>query len=226
PTLRFGYDTVRYDLTAGPLAGNALLVEVGGQYLPWLRAVSGFVRGDAASYLQISGRAKLMLRAAAGSSFAPDDTGKTWARTFWITAADNLRGYYWNDLAYLIGRDYWVTNVELQLPLDPVLRLAIFDSLFAVAAVDFGGVFNSWSTRAGCDIKRDRCPDGSSVKPSDLGAWDVRTLTGVLGVNMLFGPLLLRLHFGHPFDIGGVRTPALRDGTSWVTNVTLRYFFF
>ncbi|HEX8908798.1 MAG TPA: hypothetical protein VF805_06320, partial [Anaeromyxobacteraceae bacterium] len=226
PTLRFGYDTVRYDLTAGPLAGNALLAEVGGQYLPWLRAVSGFVRADAASYLQISGRAKLMLRAAAGSSFAPDETGKTWARTFWITAADNLRGYSWNDLAYLIGRDYWVTNVELQLPLDPVLRLAIFDSLFAVAAVDFGGVFNSWSTRAGCDIKRDRCPDGSSVKPSDLGAWDVRTLTGVLGVNMLFGPLLLRLHFGHPFDIGGVRTPALRDGTSWVTNVTLRYFFF
>jgi hypothetical protein len=35
--------------------------------------------------------------------------------------------------------------------------------------------------------------------------------TGVLGVNVLFGPLLLRVHFGHPFDIGGLETPALRD---------------
>lgn len=226
PTFRYGYDTVRYDPTAGPLAGNALLLEVGGQYLPWLRAVSGFVRADGTTYFQISGRAKLFLRAAAGTSFAPDDSGRTWARTWWLTAADNLRGYYWNDLAYLIGRNYWVTNAELQLPLDPVLRLAIFDSLFGVAALDFGGVFNGWSTRAGCDIQRDRCPDGNAVRPSDLGAWDVRTLTGVLGVNMLFGPLLLRVHFGHPFDIKGVRTPALRDGASWVTNVTLRYFFF
>jgi hypothetical protein len=36
----------------------------------------------------------------------------------------------------------------------------------------------------------------------------------------------LRVHFGHPFRIGGLDTPALRNGTSWVTNITLRYFFF
>ena len=48
----------------------------------------------------------------------------------------------------------------------------------------------------------------------------------LLGFNLLFGPLLLRVHFGHPFDIGGVRTPALQRGSSWVTNVTLRYFFY
>jgi hypothetical protein len=58
------------------------------------------------------------------------------------------------------------------------------------------------------------------------GAWEARTLTGVLGFNVLFGPLLLRVHFGHPFDIGGQVTPAQRTGDSWVTNVTLRYFFF
>ena len=57
------------------------------------------------------------------------------------------------------------------------------------------------------------------------GAWEARTLTGVLGANVLFGPLLLRVHFGHPFDIGGQQTPAQQDGESWVTNVTLRYFF-
>jgi len=226
PTVRYGYDTVRYDPDAGPISRNALLLELGGQYLPSPRALNGFARTDAVTYLHIAGRAKLMLRAAAGTSFAPDDRGKNWARTWWISSADNLRGYYWDDLAYLIGRNYYVANLELQLPLDPVLRLAIFDSVFAVGAFDFGGVFNNWTRREGCDIKADRCPDGNPVKPNDLGAWDVRTLTGVLGVNMLFGPLLLRVHFGHPFDIGGVRTPALRNGTSWVTNVTLRYFFF
>jgi len=47
----------------------------------------------------------------------------------------------------------------------------------------------------------------------------------VLGVNVLFGPLLLRVHFGHPFDIGGLQTEALRNGAHWVTNITLRYFF-
>jgi hypothetical protein len=57
------------------------------------------------------------------------------------------------------------------------------------------------------------------------GAWDSRTLTGVLGVNILFGPLLFRLHFGHPFDVGGQPTPALVTRTDWVTNFTLRWFF-
>jgi len=226
PTFRYGYDTVRYHPLAGPISGNALLLELGGQWLPWRHALNGFARADASSYLQISGRAKLILRAAGGSSFAPDEEGKTWARTWWITAADNLRGYFWNDLAYLIGRNYYVANLELQLPLDPVLRLAIFDSLFGVAALDFGGVFNNVSTRAGCSADRLVCADGSPTTPNDLGAWDVRTLTGVLGVNMLFGPLLLRVHFGHPFDIGGIRTPAQLERSSWVTNITLRYFFF
>jgi len=226
PTVRYGYDTVRYDPTAGPISGNALLLELGGQYLPDVRALSGFARTDAVTYFHIAGRAKLMLRAAVGTSFAPNDVGKNWSRTWWISSADNLRGYYWNDLAYLIGRNYWITNAELQLPLDPVLRLAIFDSIFAVAALDFGGVFNNWSTRDSCGARSNRCADGSVVSPNDLGAWDVRTLTGVLGVNVLFGPLLLRVHFGHPFDIGGIRTPALLTGNSWVTNVTLRYFFF
>jgi hypothetical protein len=47
----------------------------------------------------------------------------------------------------------------------------------------------------------------------------------VLGTNLVFGPLLLRVQFGHPFDIGGIRTPALLHRTDWVTNVTLRYAF-
>jgi hypothetical protein len=86
--------------------------------------------------------------------------------------------------------------------------------------VDFGGVFDRWDTRSGA--VRDAT---GALARSDLGAWDSRTLTGVLGVNVLFGPLLLRVHFGHPYDIGGLLTPAMREGDKWVTNVTLRYFF-
>jgi hypothetical protein len=67
---------------------------------------------------------------------------------------------------------------------------------------------------------------GRTPQGGDLDWWEHRTLTGVLGVNVLFGPLLLRVHFGHPFSIGGIQTPAMADGTRWVTNVTLRYFFF
>ncbi len=220
PTFRFGYDTVRYDQLAGPISGGAFLAEVGGGWLPGRSAVHGFARTDASKYWQVAGRTKLMLRFAAGTSFAPNDEGKLWARNWWLTAADNLRGFYPLDLAYLIGQNYYVTNLELQLPLDPLIRLAIFDHLAGVAAMDFGGVFNHVDTRAGCTTRDLTCA------PNDFGAWDARTLTGVLGVNMLFGPLLLRVHFGHPFDIGGIQTPAQRNNTSWVTNVTLRYFFF
>ncbi len=220
PTFRFGYDTVRYDLAAGPIAGGALLLELGGGWLPWRRALHGFARTDMAKYWQISGRAKFFVRVAGGTSFAPNEEGQTWARSWWLTSADNLRGYYPLDLAYLIGQNYYVANAELQLPLDPLIRLAIFDYLAGVAALDFGGVFNRLETVKDASVK------DVTRSPNDFGAWDVRSLTGVLGVNMLFGPLLLRVHFGHPFDIGGIQTPAQRNGSSWVTNITLRYFFF
>ncbi len=107
-----------------------------------------------------------------------------------------------------------MANAELQVPLDPVLRLLIFDYIEGVAALDFGGVFDHYES--GTDVNGDFVP----------GAWDARTLTGVLGVNVLFGPLLLRVHFGHPWDIGGQETPALHFNERWVTNVTLRWFFF
>jgi hypothetical protein len=209
PTLRFGYDTVRYDMYTGPLAGSSFLLEVGGGWLPGPAAVHGFVRTDAAWYYPLVGRANFMLRGAGGTSFAPNLVGKTWARTWWLTSADNLRGFGPFDLEGLIGQHFYVVNAELQLPLDPLIRLVIFDYIEGVAAVDFGGVFDRFDTRG-----------------LELGMWDSRTLTGVLGFNVLFGPLLLRVHFGHPFDIGGVTSTALARTTNWATNITLRYFFF
>jgi hypothetical protein len=211
PAVRFGYDTIRYDYATGPLAGSSLLLELGGGYLPQRSAVHGFARFDAQQYFQIVGRANIGFRAALGTTFAPDAQGRNWQRTWWLSSADNLRGLYPFDVAFLVGRHYYVANAELQFPLDPLVRLFIFDYIEGVAAMDFGGVFDDWG----------RTPQGGN-----LDAWEHRTLTGVLGVNVLFGPLLLRVHFGHPFRIGGIETPAMQDGTRWVTNITLRYFFF
>jgi len=220
PTLRFGYDTVRLDPFTGPLSGSALTLEVGGLWLPGRGALSGFARLDAAQWFQILGRSNLMLRVAAGSSFAPDDKGRNWARSWWLSSADNLRGYSPFDGGSLVGLNYYVANAELQLPLDAIVRTFIFEHLEGVAAFDFGGVFNRFGDQQACDPVSGEC---TLLSP---GAWRSRTLTGVLGVNALFGPLLLRVHFGHPIDVGGVRTPAMAAGTRWVTNLSLRWFFF
>lgn len=218
PTLRYGYDTVRFDPLTGPIDGSSLLLELGGNWLPTRGAVNGFARLDAAHWWPIIGRSNFMLRASAGSSFAPDSRGVNWARAWWLSSADNLRGFYPLDTAYLIGMHYYVANAELQVPLDAILRLFIFDYIEGVAAFDFGGVANQLHD------KTYTFPDGTAaVAP---GLWEARTLTGVLGFNVLFGPFLLRVHFGHPFDIGGEQTPAMLSGTRWVTNVSLRLLFF
>jgi hypothetical protein len=218
PTVRYGYDTVRYDPFTGPIDGTSTLLELGGSWLPTRGAVNGFARLDAARWWPIAGRANFMLRAAAGTSFAPNAQGVNWARAWWLSSADNLRGFYPLDTQYLIGLHYYVANAELQVPLNAILRLFLFDFIEGVAALDFGGVANQLQN------KTYRFPDGTvGVAP---GLWESRTLTGVLGFNVLFGPFLLRVHFGHPFDIEGLKTPAMLSGTSWVTNVSLRLFFF
>jgi hypothetical protein len=214
PTLRYGYDTVRFDYFTGPISGSSLLLELGGGYLPGRGAVHGFARLDAQRYFQLLGRSNIMFRAAGGTSFSPGGRSSAWERSWWLTSADNLRGFYALELENLVGQHYYVANAELQFPLDALVRLFLFDTIEAVAALDFGGVFDRFSTGA------------DAAGNAEPGAWDSRTLTGVLGFNVLFGPLLLRVHFGHPFDIGGLETPALREDDRWVTNITLRYFFF
>jgi hypothetical protein len=226
PTIRFGYDTIRYSYATGPLAGRSLLLEVGGGFLPGLGAVHGFAHFDAQQYFQLVGRANIGFRFSGATSGAPDAVGRVWQKTWWLSAADNLRGFYPYDDEDLLGRHYWVANAELQIPLDPILRLFIFESMEGIAALDFGGVFNQFhTTPARPELGDCRTTTEEPLECIEPGAWDSRTLTGVLGVNVLFGPLLLRLHFGHPFDIGGLRTQALRTGADWVTNITLRYFF-
>jgi hypothetical protein len=221
PTLRFGYDTIRYDYLTGPVAGHSATFELGGGVIPGRHAVHGFTRFDLQQYVQLGRRANIGFRFAAGSSFAPNLQSATWERSWWISAPDNLRGYSQFDYYDVIGRNYYVANAELQVPMDGVLRLFIFDYVEAIAALDFGGVFDRWQTVP--NAVRDPLTHG--LTRAEIGWWDARTLTGVLGVNVLFGPLLLRVHFGHPWDIGGFVTPALAAHDAWVTNVTLRWLF-
>ncbi len=215
PSLRFGYDSVRYHPLAGPIDGSSLLAELGAGWVPQRGAVHGFGRFDAQRYFHLWGRTRFWLRGAAGLSFSPGGEDRLWERSWWLNGADNLRGYGPGDTPFLIGSRYYVANAELQVPLDPILRLPLFEYMTGIAGLDFGGVFSSWDGR--------RDSGGGVVDP---GAWEARTLTGVLGVNMTLGPILFRVHFGHPYRIGGVETPALADGQGWVTNVTLRYLFF
>ena len=215
PVFRYGYDSVRYHPTAGPVDGSSLLVELGGGWLPSRQAVHGFARLDAERYFQIVGRSRFWTRLALGTSFSPGGRSKLWERSWWLTAADNLRGFGPGDEAFLIGTHYYVANAELQVPLDPILQLALFEYFSGIAGLDFGGVFNRW------DNLRD--VSGNVV---ETGPWESRTLTGVLGFNLILGPFLFRVHFGHPFDIGGVKTPALQAHQRWVTNITLSYLFF
>lgn len=222
PAVRYGYDDVRIDRFAGPVDGRSVLLELGSVWVPNHSALSGFARADLAWRIRLVGRTNLMLRLAAGSSFPADET---WARSWWLSAPDNLRGLYPLEVNRLVGADYWVANAELRFPLTWLVRLPIFDYVEGVAAVDFGGVSNRLESRRDPitgEILRDPIT-GEILAP---GAWDARTLTGVLGVNFLLGPLLFRLHFGHPFDVGGVPTAALAAGTEWVTNFTLRWLFF
>ncbi len=217
PAVRYGFDTIRYDYATGPLAGRSLLLELGGGFLPGRGAVHGFAHMDAQQYFQLVGRANISFRGSAASSFAPNEKSRLWERTWWLISTDNLRGIDPFDIANLIGQNYYVANAELHFPLDFLVRIPIFDYVEGVAALDFGAVFDQWKTK--------QLPPGEILTRQDLGAWDSRTLTGVLGVNFLFGPLKLRIHFGHPYDINGLVTPALAEGRRWVTNITLRYFF-
>ena len=110
-----------------------------------------------------------------------------------LSSVDNMRGYRFGD-PRLLGTLFYVANAELSVPLDWLVRLALFEGLRGVAGTDFGGASDELSA-----------------------LWDQRALALVLGVDFLAGPLALRLHFGLPVQIG----PTLpEDG--WVTNLALR----
>jgi len=189
---RFGYDTTRLRFPGGAFGGGSLLVEAGGGTLPIRAQVHGFATADAQYHLKFLGAPVLHLRAAAGVS-----GGSPFARQFWLSSFDNLRGFSFGDRR-LLGNAYVVANADVELPLDALIRTAVFTHVKGVLALDFGGV---------------------ASRAEEL--WGARTLAFILGANAGLGPFEIRIQWALPIWIGG-----LDLGSGWVPNVSLRYAYF
>lgn len=187
----FGHDTVRWLPGVGPASGASLWLTVGGDLLPQRFGddpVHATVELDAQRWFHPGDRVTVMGRAAAGTSF-----GGRFAPQFRLSSVDNLRGLLQRD-ERLIGGAFTALNLELGVPLDWLVRLALFEGIRGVVGADAGAVAD---------------------RPE--GLWEARVLAAVLGVDLFAGPALVRVHFGRPIEIGPFPT---EDG--WVTNVALR----
>jgi hypothetical protein len=189
--LRFGWDTTAWRFPSGPSGGASLLAEVGVGYLPLRTEAHAYGWLDAQQHWRLFG-ATLHLRLAAGAS-----GGSVFARQFFLSSYDNLRGFNFSDRR-LLGTAYAVTNLDLHVPLDALIRLALVTNVQGVLGLDFGGVSSAFET-----------------------LWAARTLAPVVGFNVGLGPFLIRVHWAYPLDIGGDDL-----GTGWVPNVSLRYAYF
>ena len=198
-TVALGYDTTRYVGGSSPLSGSGILLEVTGGTQP----TEGFasfsnIRLDAERYFPIEGRVKLMARFGAGTSMGGD-----LARSFFLSSFDTLRGVEFGDEFWLLGRHYFYSTAELQVPLNSIVQVAFLSDMEGIAGVDFG------STAPRVDQIQD--------------LFDKRVLNAVLGVNFGLGPLMLRLHFARPFDIrapAGLPIIEELDG-KWRTNFSI-----
>lgn len=191
-SLRLGYDTTRFRYPGGPFGGGSFLVEGGAGYLPLRAATHGYATADAQYHQRILGFSTLHLRVAAAVS-----GGSVFGRQFFLSSYDNLRNYAVNDRR-LLGTTYAVTNADLAVPLDTIVKLVLVSNVEGVLGLDFGGVAS--------DVHE---------------LWSHRTFAFVLGFNLGLGPFEIRVHFARPVNIGGV---VQQDG--WVPNISLRYAYF
>ncbi|MFY1831062.1 tolB protein precursor protein [Myxococcus fulvus] len=187
---QIGYDSLKYHYATGPLSGSSALLETTVGVQPFDSEAYGNVRIDAERYFPIYGRTHLFLRGGAGTTL-----GGRYARSYFLSSFDTLRGVNFGDERWLLGRNFVYSTLELQLPLNDIIRVAFLSDLEAVAGVDVGGVGNS---------------------SRDL--WDHRVLNAAIGFNVSLGPLLMRLHFARPLDINAA---AGKPDSGWVTNFSL-----
>lgn len=185
----FGFDSIQYQRQTGPLRGSSLLLSLTGDYQPEYDVTFGSARLDGESYLPLYDRINLFLRLGAGTSF-----GDRLARQFFLSSFYTLRGVPFRDPSFLLGRNFGYSTLELQFPLNFLVRIPFID-IEGIAGADFGGV--------GGDFE---------------GMWRRRVLDAAFGVNFGFGPLVFRLHFAKPFDIGAERVP---NNGRWVPNLSL-----
>ena len=190
-SMAWGYNTLRYHYTGHPIAGSSLLAEVTTGVQPFNGEIFGNVRLDAERYFPVMlGSTHLLLRGGTGATF-----GGRFARSFYLSSFDTIRGVRFGDERFLLGQHYLYSTMELRVPLDALIRIAFLNTLMGVAGVDFGGV-------------------GTSARD----VWNHRVLNAAVGFNVGLGPILLRLHFAYPFDI---RARAGKPAEGWVTQFSI-----
>lgn len=188
-TLRAGVDTVGYHVRTGPYTGGSVLLEGMFGTQPFNEQVYVSGRLDAARYFPIVGAANLFLRGGAGTS-----GGGELAQEYYLSSFDTLRGVPYGDADFLLGRHYTFGTAELQVPLDAIVRVAFVSNLEGVAGIDAGATGNRFDQM-----------------------WDRRVLDAVLGTNIILGPIVFRIHFAHPFDVGA----PLPTEQNWIANISL-----
>ncbi|MGM0576709.1 MAG: tolB protein precursor protein [Myxococcota bacterium] len=191
PSMSLGFSTIRYHRATGPIRGASFLLEQSFGIQPFDERVYAHLRADGEGYLPIMGAANIAVRGGAGAT-----VGDERARQFFLSSFDTLRGVPFGDTDFLLGRSFFFTTAELQLPLVTFSRMPLID-LEGVAGVDFG---------AAGDGRRD--------------LWRRRVLDFALGLNFGLGPLIFRLHFAKPIDVNAVAVP--NDG-DWTTNFSLNW---
>ncbi len=186
-----GLDTMRMHAFAGPIDGLSLLLEGEVGYLP-VRKFS-YLRADTDMQIRfrLIGRTHIFWRVALGGS-----TGGRFAPPFFLSNYGNLEGFRSGD-SRLLGNWFYVTNLQLRLPLDIFIQTPLFSSVYGLAGLDFGAAFDSFSE-----------------------AWPRRSLAGVLGADFIIGGLVFGLHFGRLLNIQSQVGPE-----PWVVNVNLGYLF-
>lgn len=185
-----GYNNLRLHPDTGPIAGNSLLLEASTGLHPLDSQAYGALRADAEQLIHITGRTNILLRLGAGHA-----TDSAITPGFFLSSLDTLRGVPFGDPEFLLGRSFVFGTTELQVPLNGLVSIAIFD-VEGIAALDAGAV-------------TDDLPD----------LWDHRSLNGVLGFNFGVGFLVFRLNWAVPFDIGA----PLPNHGGWNTNFSLAY---
>ncbi|MBI2568880.1 MAG: PD40 domain-containing protein [Candidatus Schekmanbacteria bacterium] len=194
---QLGFDTISFHPLTGPISGTSLLLKVSGAYLPDRSEVWGAARVEAINYLRIYRSINLMSRLALGSV-----SDSRFARQYWVVPMDNLRSYGYSD-NNLVDNNFAVWNEELQIPLDAFLKNEFLRRLEGIFGWDCGSVFTNRST--------------TSFK-------EHRSAAGVLGVNLLLTPFVVRLHYAKFIDIGGADAYQPLD-RGWNSNFSIRYNF-
>lgn len=194
-----GFDTLSRSYQTGPLAGNSALLHGEWNTLPLRGSSYGELQLDLQHYTRLWRTANLGFRAAGGTSF-----GDQFTRLFSVWPVYNLRGIPFRQsfADVFVGKNYVVTSAELQFPLDRLIRIAIFQNIEGVAAIDAGSVFDNLEE-----------------------AQEHQTASFVTGFNFNLAIFEFRLHFARPFDIGGLKPGTdLPDG--WVTQFWIDFLFF